>query len=148
MRLSTYYDYFTEKYGRDFKKECKHGLDLVGFGELDGKYKQVDSIFYKDDNTSKAFEVHLNDKCHWELESSSILSFTKYECKTQCSDIPTCTNGCIDLIDCSVWEKKDRNHISFITPTIKRSRCTDILKYLYFIFFFGIFSYYHHQLCS
>ena len=85
-----------------FKKDCKHGLDLVGFDELDGKYKQVDSIYYKDDNTSKAFEVHLNDTCYWELESS-ILSFPKYECKTQCSDILSCTNGCINLIDCSVW---------------------------------------------
>ena len=27
-----------------FKKDCKHGLDLVGFDELDGKYKQVNLI--------------------------------------------------------------------------------------------------------
>ena len=67
--------------GLSFKKDCKHGLDLVGFDDLDGKYKQVNSIYYKDDNTSKAFEVHLNDTCHWELESN-ILSFPKYECKT------------------------------------------------------------------
>ena len=120
-------------YGRGsfFKKDCKHGLDLVGFDELDGKYKQVNSIYYKDDNTSKAFEVHLNDTCHWELESS-ILSFPKYECKTQCSDILSCTNGCINLIDCGMWEKKDRNNISFINPIIKHSRCNYTLKYLYF----------------
>ena len=57
------------------KKDCKHDLDLKGFDDLDGKYKQVNSIYYKDDNTSKAFEVHLNDTCHWELESN-ILSLS------------------------------------------------------------------------
>ena len=31
-----------------FKKDCKHGLDLVGFDELDGKYKQVNSIYYEE----------------------------------------------------------------------------------------------------
>ena len=121
-----------------FKKDCKHGLDLIGFDELDGKYKQVDSIYYKDDNTSKAFEVHLNDTCHWELQSN-ILSFPIYECKTQCSDILSCTNECINLIDCDVWERKDINHTSFITPVVKRSRCTDSLKIFLFILFSFLF---------
>ena len=116
-----------------FKKDCKHGLDLIGFDELDGKYKQVNSIYYKDDNTSKAFEVHLNDTCHWELESN-ILPFPKYECKTQCLDILSCTGGCINLIDCDVWEKKYENHTSLITPIVKRSRCINISLYFLVIF--------------
>ena len=125
-----------------FTKDCKHGLDLVGFDELDGKYKQVNSIYYKDDNTSKAFEVHLNDTCHWELESN-ILPFPKYECRTQCLDILSCTSECINLIDCNVWEKKGGNHTSFITPIVKRSRCTNTSNILFLIseFIFIIFLY-------
>ena len=132
--ISNLKNVYGHRRGRSFKKDCKHGLDLVGFDELDGKYKQVNSIYYKDDNTSKAFEVHLNDTCHWELESN-ILSFPKYECKTQCSDILNCTNECINLIDCDVWEKKDRNHTSFITPIVKRSRCIDTLQYFLTTFY-------------
>jgi len=59
--ISNLKNVYGHRRGRSFKKDCKHGLDLVGFDELDGKYKQVNSIYYKDDNTSKAFEVHLND---------------------------------------------------------------------------------------